>query len=246
MIESMHVGEHHSIHSWVLNEERNLVIKLPNDFDPEWEYPVLYMLDADYSRFYHHDIATIQYLTALERLPEMLIVGITNTDRNRDTLPVEIENRPGSGGAAKFIEFIVSELQPFIATNFTTTKPRYLYGASNAGIFTLYTLLTTPNAFDAFLAISPMIGYCPELVKDHSKELFKRTDIDKKFLYMNYGKTDLVHVTEHVPWYEKLLEREAPKWLTWESRYHPDEGHVPYTSIYNALQAAYRILVLNV
>lgn len=243
MIESMHVGEHHSFHSWVLNEERNIVIRLPTDYDPSWEYPVLYMLDADYSRFYYHDIATIQYLNALERLPEMLIVGIANTDRNRDTLPVEIPNRPGSGKADKFLEFITTELKPFIETNFPTTHPHYLYGASNAGIFTLYTLLAAPSAFDAYLAISPMIGYCPDLIRDLSRELFKIVEGGRKFLYLNYGKTNLRHVTEHVPWYETLLEKEAPGWLTWESRYHPDEGHVPYTSMYDALQAAYRSLV---
>ena len=63
------------------------------------------------------------------RVPEMILVGITNTDRTRDLTPTHVaaprfENRqfnaPTSGGADKFLDFIAREVMPYVEKTYRT------------------------------------------------------------------------------------------------------------------------------
>jgi len=43
----------------------------------------------------------------------MVVVGVLNTDRNRDLTPRKVEGLKNSGGADAFLEFVALELDPF-------------------------------------------------------------------------------------------------------------------------------------
>ena len=233
-MESIKLGNKQTIHSEALDETRELLIKLPESYHgTENRYPVLYMLDANYTAFLANDIFTIEYMRFVRKIPEFIIVGVYNTDRERDMIPVKIKDR-GGGGANKFLKFIEKELQPVINENYRTSGYNMLYGASNAGLFGLYALFSNPSLFDNVIAPSPMIGYCSELIHELALKSFKKHSFSNK-LYMIYGAEDYRQVTEYIPEFVKLLKENAPKELRFEMKYLEDEGHVPFTSLYDGL-----------
>jgi predicted alpha/beta superfamily hydrolase len=77
----------------------------------------------------------------------MIIIGIINVDRNRDYTPTYAPNQKGglefptSGKAEKFLEYLKSELFPYIESNYKTQPYRILAGWSLGGLFTVYTFL---------------------------------------------------------------------------------------------------------
>lgn len=64
------------------------------------------------------------------------------------------------GGAERFLDFIEHELKPRIAARYRVDPARQtLFGHSYGGLFTLYTLFTRPQAFQAYVAASPSIWW---------------------------------------------------------------------------------------
>jgi predicted alpha/beta superfamily hydrolase len=233
-METMKLGTLTKVHSRIMGEAREVLVKLPESYhDSSNIYSVLYMLDANYTPFFVNDLFTIEYMKYVQQIPEFIIVGIYNTNRDRDMLPVKIPERE-SGGAEKFLNFIEKELVPTINEEYRTSGFNMLYGASNAGVFGLYGAFKSPELFDVVFAPSPMIGWCRDLIKELALECFKQDQNTK--LYMVYGKHDYSHVTEQVPWFIEFLEENAPKNFKWTCDYLEDEGHVPFPSLYNGLR----------
>ncbi len=100
-----------TIESKVLDENRNVVVRTPQSYAVgERKYPVIYMTDGE--RQLAHTAATIDFLTREGRMPEVIVVGITNTDRSRDLTPTHLAETTldgqqfrfsTSGGADKFL-----------------------------------------------------------------------------------------------------------------------------------------------
>ena len=233
-LESIKLGAKQTIQSKALNETREILVKLPESYHgTENRYPVLYMLDANYTAFLANDLFTVGYMRFVRKVPEFIIVGVYNTDRERDMLPVKVKDR-GGGGADKFLSFIEKELQPLINENYRTSGYNMLHGASNAGLFGLYALFSNPSLFDNVIAPSPMIGYCPELIHELALKSFKKYSFSNR-LYMIYGAEDYSQVTEYVPKFTEMLKENAPEGLKYKVKCIQDEGHVPFTSLYDGL-----------
>jgi enterochelin esterase-like enzyme len=65
------------IQSKILGEERVALVRRPLGYDKNNErYPVLYMTDGD--SHLGHTAATIEFLARNGRMPEMIVVAITN------------------------------------------------------------------------------------------------------------------------------------------------------------------------
>jgi predicted alpha/beta superfamily hydrolase len=63
-----------------------------------------------------------------------------------------------SGGAAAFLAFIEEDVKPAIARDFAVDTARHaIYGHSLAGYFVLHALFTRPQAFRAYVSVSPSI-----------------------------------------------------------------------------------------
>ncbi len=233
---SVEIGDLVTLQSKVLDERREIVITLPESYHgSENRYPVLYILDANFSPFYEKNLFTVQFMRLWQQVPELIIVGVYNTIRDRDMIPVEVPEKEDSGGANKFLRFITEELRAKINNNYRTTDYNLIYGGSNAGLFVLYALLERPDVFNGVISSSPMIGWCEDYVYERAEHSFKNKEYDNR-LYMIYGKDDYPQVTETTPAFTEYLTEKAPEGLRWELKYLPDEGHVPYTSIYDGLR----------
>src|SRR5688572_22507410 len=116
------------IESKILGETRTVLVRTPPSYATgARSYPVLYMTDGETQLA--HTAATVDFLVRNGRMPEIILVGVTNIDRTRDLTPTRVERAtfdgnavtfPTSGGADKFLGFLGTELIPHIESNYRT------------------------------------------------------------------------------------------------------------------------------
>lgn len=186
--QNIQIGVTGSIHSRILNEDRMLDIHLPKDYGKSQKtYPVLFLLDSYYN--FEHAVGTVNYLILNELIPEMIIVGVRNTRRNRDFTPQsnnlktsDVHRLPNRGGANQFIGFLSKELIPFVDKTYRAAPYRILVGHSLGGLFNTYSFFKEPELFNAYLTISPSLWYLNDLLKKDLDQILKdQKDFRSKF-----------------------------------------------------------------
>jgi len=165
------------IHSSIVDQDYNLYINLPGNFEASKTYPVIYLLDAQWDFPLLNAIYGQEYFDGF--IPAAIVVGITwggvnpNPDilRARDFTPTKTMQSPMGGGAEKFLSFIKTELIPFIDSKFNT-KPgeRTLMGSSLGGLFTLYAMFNETSLFNHYVLTSPAIGWDRGIISSYEKK----------------------------------------------------------------------------
>jgi predicted alpha/beta superfamily hydrolase len=233
------IASYKSLFSNVLNEERTFAVSLPLGYDDsEKRYPVLYILDAEY-RSYPSAVGLVHYLGGYA-IPEMIIVGIPNTNRNRDlwSHPIEGLASTEAGGADNFIDFLSQELIPFIDRTYRTTAHRTIYGRSAAGHFVTYCLFSHPELFEAYLASSPVIGFSENHLLTTAEAFLQNQRSLAKSFYIYYGDTDYNSVVQRIPLLESIIERYHPEGFRWAVE-RVEGRHGPPESLYQLLLMLY-------
>src|SRR6478672_1871601 len=142
------IGKIDSVYSNVLKEQRKIWVYTPDmtsgDHSAGHHYPVLYLLDGD--GHFPSVVGLIQQLSQVNGnsvLPEMIVVGIPNTNRTRDLTPTHIKSdQPmmdtnssrNTGGGEQFVSFIEHELIPHIDSAYPTAPYKILVGHSFGGL----------------------------------------------------------------------------------------------------------------
>ncbi len=163
------IGTIDSIYSKILNELRKLWISLSASIGrgrvtADVQYPVIYLLDGN-GHFQSVAALLKQFSTIGNSIsPEMIIVGIMNTDRTRDLSPTHFtlgpdgKTMPGmrsSGGGEKFTVFIQHELIPHIDSLYPAAPYRMFIGHSLGGLLVMNTFVNHRELFNAYVAIDP-------------------------------------------------------------------------------------------
>lgn len=178
--EDIIIGKTSHLYSEILQEDRILEIHLPKNYDkdPDKTYPVLYLLDSYFN--FSHAVGTVDYLYLNRLIPEMIIVGVRNTNRNRDLSPEspdlsqEEQDRLGlTGQADDFMAFLEQELIPYIRSVYRAAPYEVLTGHSLGGLFSTYTFFKNPKLFDAYITISPSLWYHNDLISKEFEEVFE-------------------------------------------------------------------------
>lgn len=233
------VATYRKIYSQILNEDRTVAVSLPYLYDRLGKrYPVLYILDGENLSLASF-IGMARFFSP-HRIPEMIIVGVLNTNRNRDLFATKVEGLPDTkeDGAIRFLSFLSKELIPYIDTHYRTTPHRTIYGQSAGGQFAIFSLLTDPEVFDAYLASSPVIGYSDQVLLNKAEAFFKPGKVLNKSLYVYYGTTDYHSVTEKIPLLESIIRKNPPQGFTWKIK--AVEGiHVPWESFHELIMMLY-------
>ncbi len=176
-------------------------------------FAVVYVLDGN-----HAFTIAAQVARALQSgpfpLPPTLVVGIgyhfeTLEDRARwgvlrvrDFSPCtdalfesQYAGGPGAcGGAQAFLEFVETEVQPFVASRFPVDpQDQTLTGASLGGLFALYTLFTRPDAFQRYVAISPALYWGERRLFQLEADLAKTAKDVPVHLYLAAGGLEEAH-----------------------------------------------------
>ena len=241
------LGVTDSVHSTRLNEDRALIVHLPPDYETSGgSYPVLYLLDGDRDAMLEALAATAN----LERhkfMPEIIVVGIANVDRDRDMMPLSTKQYTvAKPGAEDFLGFIGDELIPYIEKKYRTRGPRVLCGESLSGLFTLYAFLTKPALFDAYIGrssgwLSDMNDYFTSLADRafHRPQAYQgKVAFMSMSLMDSYDPDKVIHrqmlkFNERVK--RQLGERVRYEYVTYEA--YP---HVPYPSLYDGLRFVFQ------
>jgi hypothetical protein len=231
--QSLVIGERLVIQSQVLKEARTLFITTPAGYAAGQDrYPVLYLLDGPTHVL--HTLGTTQFLGANEFMPDVIIVGIANTDRTRDFTPTHIGGTeragsrvyeyPTSGGAPAFLRFLDTELVPLIDSRYRTLPFRVLCGHSLGGLFAMHTLVTQPALFQAYVATSPSLGWDDGLVMKRLEAATRDGKLPKTSLFLSAGNEGQA-LDEYLSTLEKLFTSQAPLGFRWQVMRMPDEDH---------------------
>jgi predicted alpha/beta superfamily hydrolase len=232
------IGEKVTIQSKVLNEERNLLVYLPDGYNliTTSEYPVIYLLDGGYH--FLHASGIVQFLSGQGIMPPAIVVGIVNVDRGRDFTPTPDPKKQKGGGADKFMSFIQDEMMHYINKTYRTQPYNILVGHSLGGTFATYAFLNNPDLFDGYISISPYLGWDDNMLVKQTKEKLK-TGYKNKFFYMTLGNEP--EYTASVEKFAQIIQTAAPDGLTLKYEYMKDEDHgsIPHLSMYHGFEAIY-------
>jgi predicted alpha/beta superfamily hydrolase len=220
-----------TVRSAVLKEERTIYVRVPRKAAGPARYPVIYLTDAEAQ--FAHTVATVDFLARNGRMPEMIVVGIANTDRTRDLTPSKatiatpdgrVLQFPSAGGADAFLSFIATELVPHIESRYPTAPFRVFAGHSFGGLFALHVLERRPETFAAYIAVSPTLTWDDGLVLRRTYDMLRdRRDL-KKTLVVTLGDETMLQ-----PPFEALRRRlesgPTPAGFEFEIMRFPDEDH---------------------
>ncbi len=235
---NMKIGVKDSIHSLILNENRQLVVSLPRDYrTSDKTYPTLYVLDGN-------ETGLLDAILATRKLgAEMIIVAIPNTDRDRDMMPLstptyEVEKPE----AENFLSFLENELMPHIERTYRSNGQRTIRGRSLSGLFVMYAFLENPELFDNYIGNSAgwyadMNPFFSALVNRafRNKEQFN----EKKLFVANslndhFDPNKEVH-NEMLEFSERLNSELGDK-ILFKYKTYDNYGHVPFPSFYDGLR----------
>jgi len=142
-------------------QSRDVIIWLPPDYDSSdsKRFPVLYMHDGQ--NIFNPATSSLGYdwrideiadsLISLEEIPSLIVVGIYNSGRRF----YEYSN---TDEGEKYMKFIVSELKPFIDSNYKTLTDRnntFVGGSSMGGLISFMLGWEYPEVFSRMICVSP-------------------------------------------------------------------------------------------
>jgi len=270
------IGQMDSLTSKILHETRTLWVHVPDSYKQEGtakrRYPVVYLLDGD-SHFPSvvgmiHQLSTVNGNTIC---PEMIVVGIVNTNRGRDLTPTpgggmipsaaDSSRRKNSGGGERFTAFIEGELIPHIDSLYPTEPYKVIIGHSLGGLLVINTLIHHPNLFNAYVAIDPSMWWANQQLLNTAKQVIANQKYAGKVLFMGIANTmesamdtlwvqaDTSGPTKHIRSIldlNHLLKANGQTGLRYQGKYYglDDHSSVPLLAEYDALHFifdAYRL-----
>ncbi len=246
-IDNITIGTVNKIYSNILKEERTVWIYNPAQTNRTnlQRYPVLYLLDGE-----EHFYATVGMIKQMSGVwGDIIVVGITNTDRNRDLTPATSNSK----GGENFMNFIKEELMPHIDSTYPTAPYRIFSGHSLGGLTVINTLLNNTQFFNAYIAIDPSLWWQnKKLVQQAKQDFFKKKYTNMSLFIarandMPLGMDTLAALKDttintilyrSVSQFVNILKNENNSGLRWVSKFYPQEVHetIPLNGQYDALK----------
>ena len=221
------------INSAVLGEERTILVRVPIGYETnKLHYPVLYMTDGN--AHIGHTSSTVEFLARNGRMSEMIVVGINNTDRTRDLSPTHVTTTvagggsalqfPTSGGGDKFLKFIETELIPDIEKRYRVQPYRILAGHSLGGLFAVHAMVSRPDLFNSYVAVSPALQWDNQVIVKRAEDFFKARKEFDATLFMTLGH-EPGPIEDGFHQMKQVLEKNQTKGFEWAAQVMDDEDH---------------------
>ncbi|HEX5890058.1 MAG TPA: alpha/beta hydrolase-fold protein [Pyrinomonadaceae bacterium] len=236
-----------SLKSTVLGEERVILVRTPVGYETNGEkYPVLYMTDGD--AHMGHTASTIEFLTRNGRVSDLIVVGVTNTDRTRDLTPAKSTDKnpagelrfPTAGGADNFLKFFETELIPEIEKQYRVQPYRIFTGHSFGGLFAIHAMITKPGLFNSYVAVSPSLQWENSEALKRAETFLKNQKELKATLYVSLG-NEPGPIGQSFDKFKEALSKTNIKGFEWQAERMDDEDHgsVVLRSHYVGLRKVY-------
>ena len=220
-----------TIKSAVLGEDRIVLVRTPAGYESnKVSYPVLYMTDGD--GHMGHTASTIEFLTQNGRISDLIVVGVTNTDRTRDLTPVKSTDKdpggnlrfPTSGGADNFLKFFETELIPEIEKQYRVQPYRIFAGHSLGGLFAIHAMITKPRLFNSYVAVSPSLQWENGEALKRAEDFLKNQKEFKATLFVSIG-NEPGPIGESFDKFKDALSKSNIKGFEWQAERMADEDH---------------------
>lgn len=249
---SISIGENFTLQSTILNEERTYSISLPSSYEGDHfyiqkDYPILILLDGD--RLFPLVSNMVQTMSSgvVEQVPEMIVVGVHNTNRNRDFLPDFLaadttQSIDYQDAADLFLNFLEQELLPSIKATYRTTNCIVLAGHSFGGLVAVNALLQKRN-FAAYLAIDPSLWWQSEGIQRRYSKLYEQEKLEGQ-LYVSQSNNPFNPGIEGnrlgigVQNFKREISKSSAAKLRTHFDFFEEEDHfsIPLISVYEGLQ----------
>lgn len=221
------IGTYRVLHSEILNEERLLFVHLPEGYDDsKLSYPVLYILYVQLYNYFADAAIVTEKLGGSGDMPPMIIVGVANTNRYRDLLPIPTAWQREGGGAGNFLRFMEEELIPHIDQTYRTKPFRILAAPQASAVFSLYALINKPSLFNAMVSGNPFMN------PDNAAHLYPQVeslatqrDTLKHFLYIQCEKDEPPQNLDYAARFKQLLEAEKLQELRYTIEFSEPSGY---------------------
>jgi len=219
------------LYSKILDEEREIIIHLPRDYDKNKKYMVMYVLDG--SSQDKHIANKFDILATTGYVENAIIVGLPNVSgkgRQRDYTPpymkMDIDEKDSPlGEGDNFLTFMEKELFPFIEKNYSVSENRAIAGNSRGGLLVMYSLLFKPDLFQGRFCFSPALWRDDNLIIKKTSEFLTKQDSLNSFLYISMGDQENNKMKKGFNEMTKTLKEKAVKQFIWYSEYTKNANH---------------------
>lgn len=254
---------HDSLYSQELQEERHLLISLPDSYHDadmqQQKYPVIYLFDGKEN---FESVEAMKNYLVRKRfglMPEVIIVGISNSNRTRDlTPPIQANPKKAAtgrtqdftetaGGLPQFVHFLERELIPQIAEKYRASNYRILIGHSFGGLAATHILMHNTHLFNAYILIDPSYWWDDNALVAQLKSFLKTEKSKDRNVFLAlannrvYATKETVHM-EHVQQIryagEVLFPASVMPANRWKYKFYADDEHgtIPIPATYDALK----------
>ncbi len=226
-------GQNHMLFSQHLGEERIIQINVPKSYAHSDEtFPALFVLDGEY--IFDYAKGAVDFLSNdFGFHPEMIVVGIPNTNRNRDLF---VDLKP-EGSYHNFLSFLEKELLPFIAENYRVNAFKILHGWSSGSGLANYIFVKNPSLFKGYILSGAGIG--PKTATLIKNELNPNAYDGIHFFVSTEGATPRRSGLQK---HKALIEQIDPKGLHWYFKIYDSLTHADVLSqgLYDGLKFVFK------
>lgn len=219
------IGKSYTFESKKVTGSWQVQVSLPARYEQTIDvYPVVYALHGDF--YFKYAVGGLQRLMEFGNIPEVIIVGISNESNGYFAF--------GSEGADRFLDFMESDIFPFIEQNFRTHADRTVMGWHYTSGFIFHTLAKRPHLFKNYIPASPYLGGydVSEINFNVLTEMANRQPAVKKHLYFGVLNNER-SVSVAALSLDSLLQKKAPKNLDWKfDLLEPDYAQSMEISVY--------------
>lgn len=175
-----------NVRAQALSRDYQIYVALPDSYRKSGKrYPVLFVVDADYSFAIVRNIA--QRLSKHAGMEEVIVVGLSYAkgdsgvySRRRDYTPTVPRNndyrsdmagrKPAFGEATAYAKFLSGEVFSIVNRNYRVDMKRKIFiGHSYGSLLGLQILLTDPRTFNHYILGSPSLWYDAGIMFDKER-----------------------------------------------------------------------------
>ncbi len=217
----------YEIASKALSENREIIVRIPPNYDPAVKYPVVYVTDAE--RNFELVASYLDYMGDNDVFPRLIVTGVVNVNRNRDYVPRHDTVFDDTGDAGRFLAFVRDEWVPFITSRYPASADRVLLGHSFGGVFTLHTFFTESDLFSAYIALGSSAWIADGVLFEEAGAWFQAPQNADAFVYMAVGEGDGGPTVPSSEDLAALFAEKAPESLEWTFKITPRTDHFKNT-----------------
>jgi len=195
------VGEILTVFSETLNENREIFISLPSNYERNIHaYPVIIVFDAEYLFEITNSIVKIK--ASRNEMPESIVIGIPNTNNKRYDMAMELsfpDGRTFFGDAdgkeiKNYLTFIREELVPHLESSYRINHHKTIIGMSPTFGPVLEAFWNEPDLFDGYIVLAAELALktsSGKTIQERVLHAIQDTKRTKSAIYIGKASDDL-------------------------------------------------------